>query len=66
MVSFYKIQVIDKDKVIHDHQTLVLDRVNYFVAYDPVEKYSKVYQKSQYDWKPDRSTKTTDSNPGGK
>lgn len=46
--------------------TLLIDRVNDFVAYDLVEKYSKVYQKSQYDWKPDRSVKTTESKPAKK
>jgi hypothetical protein len=60
-IADHEIQVTRNQTVIHTHQTLVLDRVNYFVAYDPVEKYSKVYQKSQYDWKPDRSAKTTES-----
>lgn len=53
-------------KVISDQQILLIDNTDHFVAYDPVEKYSKVYQKSQYDWKPDRSVKTTESKPAKK
>ncbi|MBX3456734.1 MAG: hypothetical protein KF820_00025 [Candidatus Paracaedibacteraceae bacterium] len=54
------LSAIDK-KIISSNQTLLVDHTDHFVAYDPVEKYSKVYQKSQYDWKPDRSVKTTES-----
>ena len=66
LLAVHGILVISNQTANHTHQTLVLDRVNYFVAYDPVEKYSKVYQKSQYDWKPDRSVKTTESKPAKK
>ncbi len=59
------LSVLDK-KTISNNNTLLVDHTDHFVAYDPVEKYSKVYQKSQYDWKPDRSVKTTGSLPGKK
>lgn len=41
---------------------LLLDRVNYFVAYDRDLKYSKVYQKSIYDWQPVPTKKSEPQN----
>ncbi len=53
------LQTSDKD-FTPQKQILLIDRISHFVAYDPVKKHSKVYEKSRYEWEPTEVSNTSE------